>query len=403
MPAEDREKIADFDFGIEDTRNNGDSELVDILFTGGSIGDPNDVITKEDAKKKKTTSSTSTESTTKAVEKKEDNIDKSLLDSLLEDKDDDDTSSTTTDSTTVAPASKQDNEPSTFASLINDFYTLGVFQKDEDEEEIKPDLSGEEFTAWFEHKKNGEINNTINSFLGRFGEDYRDMFNAVFVKGVDPQSYLQTFVKLQNFAGLDMTVEANQQKVYEEFYRRQGFPEDKIEAKVAKAKANGDLEDESTQFHQILVQNEATELETKAAETEKKKLEDKRIKQLFVQNANKVLVDKLKEKEYDGIPLTEQIAREALDFVTNEKYVLPTGEGLTEFDKFILELKRPENHALKVKIALLAKNGFDLSKIKMKEKNEATKQAFQWAVKGKEEKSKNNQQQQVKKEADSFI
>ena len=38
-----------------------------------------------------------------------------------------------------------------------------------------------------------------------------------------------------------------------------------------------------------------------------------------------------------------------------DKYKTATGETLTDFDKTILELKRPENHSTKVKIALLLK------------------------------------------------
>jgi len=38
-----------------------------------------------------------------------------------------------------------------------------------------------------------------------------------------------------------------------------------------------------------------------------------------------------------------------------DKYKTNSGEKLTEFDKAILDLKRPENHAKKVKLALLLK------------------------------------------------
>ena len=42
-------------------------------------------------------------------------------------------------------------------------------------------------------------------------------------------------------------------------------------------------------------------------------------------------------------------------FLLTDKYKLPSGELLTEFDRTILDLKRPENHEMKVKVALLLK------------------------------------------------
>jgi hypothetical protein len=38
-----------------------------------------------------------------------------------------------------------------------------------------------------------------------------------------------------------------------------------------------------------------------------------------------------------------------------DKYKTTSGETITDFDKSILELKRPENHEMKVKVALLLK------------------------------------------------
>src|SRR5690606_22537409 len=65
--------------------------------------------------------------------------------------------------------------------------------------------------------------------------------------------------------------------------------------------------------------------------------------------------EKLKTKEFDGIPLNPKLAGELQDFLITDKYKTPSGETLTEFDRTILDLKRPENHEKKVKVALLLK------------------------------------------------
>jgi hypothetical protein len=49
------------------------------------------------------------------------------------------------------------------------------------------------------------------------------------------------------------------------------------------------------------------------------------------------------------------LANELQDFLLVDRYQTSSGEKLTEFDRQILELKRPENHALKVKMGLLMK------------------------------------------------
>jgi hypothetical protein len=79
------------------------------------------------------------------------------------------------------------------------------------------------------------------------------------------------------------------------------------------------------------------------------------IKQQYSNNVNAILQDKLKGKEFDGIPLNPKLATELQDFLVQDRYKTPSGEMLTEFDRTILELKRPENHEMKVKVALLLK------------------------------------------------
>lgn len=407
MPGEDKEKVAfDLDFGIEDnTLGAGDKEALSA-FLGSSNANPDDVSANDN----KTNSSTTNKTTTlkpviqkqqqKVVNKeegKEDQVD--VEETILgggneEEKEEENTEN--------QEEGKNEGGKTTMAALAEEFVGLGLFHKEEGEE-IDPNLSPEEFLKIYQANKNRDINDTIENFLSRYGDDYKEMFDAVFVKGVDPKSYLNLYTKLSDIANLDMAVEANQVKVYSEYLRRQGFPEDKIEARVQKAKVNGDLEEDSTDFQKILVDQDSKELETQKEIKEKKTLEDKRQKQVFAQNVNKVLVEKLKEKEFDGIPLSEQIARSTVEYLTSEKWKLGNGETLTDFDKFILELKRPENHSLKVKLALLAQNNFDLSKVKIKEKNDSTSKAFEWATKGKSTNTNKNGQKVQIKETEPFI
>ena len=91
-------------------------------------------------------------------------------------------------------------------------------------------------------------------------------------------------------------------------------------------------------------QTAQTELQQKAA-----------IRNQYIQNVQSIVQEKLKAKEFDGIPLNPKLASELQDFLLVDKYKTTSGETLTDFDRTILELKRPENHAMKVKVALLLK------------------------------------------------
>lgn len=241
-----------------------------------------------------------------------------------------------------------------FSALSKDLFKLGVFSKDEGEEDLEIN-SPEEFLERFNYEKKKGAIETIDNFIGQFGEEYQEAFDAIFVKGVSPKEYFGTYNKIEDFASLDLKDEMNQIAVIKQGLLDQGFEPDKIAAKIEKIKNYGDLEDEATAIHQVLVKKEAAKLAQIKQDSENKLQQFAAIKQQYIKNVNTILQDKLKSKEFDGIPLNPKLATELQDFLITDKYKTPTGETLTEFDKSILELKRPENHEKKVKIALLLK------------------------------------------------
>ena len=79
------------------------------------------------------------------------------------------------------------------------------------------------------------------------------------------------------------------------------------------------------------------------------------VKNQYISNVQTILNDKVKAKEFDGIPINPKLATELQDFLLVDKWKTPTGETLTDFDRAILDMKKPENHAMKVKVGLLLK------------------------------------------------
>ena len=245
-------------------------------------------------------------------------------------------------------------EVSRFAALSNDLFKLGVFTKEDDEEDediSTPEAFLEKFQA---EKKKGAIE-VVNNFIGQFGEDYQQAFDAIFVKGVNPKEYFGTYNNIVNFADLDLSQENNQISVIRQALTDQGFDAEDVDTEVERLKNYGDLESVATKHHKVLVKKEAAKLQQMEQEAEKQLQQKAYIKNQYVQNVQSVLQEKLKSKEFDGIPINPKLAGELQDFLLVDKYKTATGETLTDFDRTILELKRPENHATKVKVALLLK------------------------------------------------
>ena len=300
---------------------------------------------------------------------KEENI-KSLQDFLLggddaEEEEEDEIptpTKTKTPKAEAAPASDEteddDNEDaapeSTFASLAKDLFKLGVFSQDEEEDE-EPISTPEQFLERFNaEKKRGAIE-VVNNFIGQFGEEYQDAFDAIFVKGVDPKDYFGTFNKIQSFAEMDLADETNQVSILKQALLDQGFEPEDVTTEIERLKNYGDLESVATKHHKVLVKKEAAKLQQLEQQKEMQLQQQAQYKQQYAANIANVLQDKLKAKEFDGIPLNPKLAGELQDFLVTDRYKTPAGEMLTEFDRTILDLKRPENHEKKVKVGLLLK------------------------------------------------
>ncbi len=245
-------------------------------------------------------------------------------------------------------------EVNQFTALSRDLYKLGVFTNDDEDEEVSIN-SAEEFLERFEAEKKKGAGQVLNDFIGRFGEDYQNAFNAIFVNGVDPKDYFGTYNAIESYADLDLSSENNQVAVIRQALEDQGFDPEDIDTELERLKNYGDLENVATKHHKVLVKKEAAKLQRLEQEKAAQLQQQYAIKQQYSNNVNAILQDKLKGKEFDGIPLNPKLATELQDFLVTDRYKTPSGEMLTEFDRTILELKRPENHEMKVKVALLLK------------------------------------------------
>lgn len=316
--------------------------------------------------------------------KEKDEVIENVEDHLFGEGDDDDPLKTTTTTTTVDEDDEDDDSSgdenlNQFEVLSKELYTLGVFNPefDEDGQEVPVIAkSGQEFKELFESQIQTGMYAMLENHLSRFGEDRLQLFDAIFTKGVDPKQYLPTYNQVQDLKSLSLDDESAQELVVREFYKRAGLSDEKVNAKIQRLKDTAELQGDAEEFHPQLVAQDEAKLKKQEEDRENEiKMEEQR-DAAYKASIVKILSEKIKAKDFDGISVNDKVARETFDFLYNKKWKGADGKKFTDFDKFILELNKPENHALKVKVGLLAKQNFDLSKVQKKAVSEESSELF---------------------------
>jgi len=282
----------------------------------------------------------------------------SMISDFLSDNEDDDEEeapvSKVAKSATVEDDTNDEPETTQFTALANDLYKLGVFTSEDDDAQ-EPVTTAEEFLERFNAEKKKGASEIVQNFIGQFGEDYQEAFDAIFVKGVDPKDYFTTYNNVVGFAEMDLSNEDNQVRVMKQALTNQGFDPEDVETEVERLKNYGDLESVAAKHHKVLVKKEAAKLQDLEAKSEAELQQKAQVRNQYINNVQSILNDKVKAKEFDGIPINPKLATELQDFLLVDKWKTPSGETLTDFDRAILDMKRPENHAMKVKVGLILK------------------------------------------------
>jgi len=349
-------------FGIEDTMEMGvgNTQLLDDLFSPETSTEDPDKLEKivKTAEEPQAPKKPEVSKGKEVVQKLdgEESTPQDVLKNFLGDDDDEEEAEDVVTPPTKAEAEEEEDDvaESPFVSLSKDLFKLGVFTQDDDEEDAVIETPEQFLEKFNSEKKKGAIE-IVDNFIGQFGEDYQKAFDAIFVKGVNPKDYFGVYNNVVNFAELDLSNEDNQVRVIKQALTDQGFDDEDVTTEVERLRNYGDLETVASKHHKVLVKKEAVKLQQMEQQAEQQLQQKAMVRNQYIQNVQSVLQDKLKTKEFDGIPLNPKLASELQDFLLVDKYKTPSGETLTDFDKTILELKRPENHAMKVKLGLLLK------------------------------------------------
>jgi len=346
-----------FNFGIENTMEMGlgNAELLsDLLGPDTATSNPEDL--EPIVKEVEPVAPASKKAAPKTIipTEQEEEINQDLIAGFLEEPDENAPPPPKVEKVEEPGEDNDDAPTSQFNALSRDLLKLGVFTNEEGEEDV--DIkTPEEFLERFKAEKQKGAGEIVNNFIGQFGEDYQKAFNAIYVNGVDPREYFGAYNNIVNFAELDLSIEDNQVAVMKQALTDQGFEPEDVTTEVDRLKNYGDLETVAAKHHKVLVKREAVKLQELEQQAGQELQQKNAIKNQYIQNVNTILQEKLKTKEFDGIPINPKLVNELQDFLLVDKYKTASGETLTDFDRAILEMKRPENHAQKIKVALLLK------------------------------------------------
>ncbi len=225
-----------------------------------------------------------------------------------------------------------------------------------------------------EFKKGAE--DELNAFLSSKGEKAIKFFQAVYIDGIDPQEYFSISQNIESVEGLDMeNVDVQRNLVRRSLMEAPGANAARVDKYLKLIEEEGDLDKEAVQAQNLFLEREQRQIEKKKTEAEQKAKFERAEQTQYESSISNKLVEVLKTKDLAGLPFTDKIAENTRSYMTNKNWKL-NGKELSDFDKDLLELRKPENIEKALKIAYLLQNDFDFSKIKNKAISEKTDKLF---------------------------
>lgn len=286
---------------------------------------------------------------------------------------DDDIEPITSENIEVQP--EEDTREQQIVNLVNNYYDLGIFTGERDENEvIKTD---EQLLAKFEEEKRKGANEYLHDFLSRKGQSYYEAFQKIFVEGVDPKVYYTAQTPLEDLSNLDLEKEENQIKVVKKYYTDVlGYAPDVADRRIKTIQDAGDLEPEvSFAFDKIQAQTKQKieEEAQKAALEERRKLANQ---QEYENQVRLSLQEDVKDNTFSGFKVDQKILSSTYQNLVAPAWQLPTGEKISDFKKFLIDLEKPQNAKIAILIDILRQNNFDLSSIQQKKENAQKSKIF---------------------------
>lgn len=248
-------------------------------------------------------------------------------------------------------AGKTDYLAANITAFGKELYDIG-FLTAEDEQAPEPIANTEQLVDRMnKEKKKGAIQ-VLENILSNFGPEYRQAFDAIYLDGVHPRDYFGQADQVTSLQELDLGNIENQRHVLRTHYRSLGWDAAKISAKIEKLENYQDIEEEARDVHAVLVAKEKQKLEQQQQERKQELTRKAALEQQQQQAVIRIVSEKVKAREFDGIPLDEKTAKSLTSYILEKKWQLGENQ-ISDFEKEVLDLSRPENRDAQVKVALL--------------------------------------------------
>jgi len=267
----------------------------------------------------------------------------------------------------------EEGEENQFEVFANGLIQAGMLNVEEGEE-----------IEWNEQTFLAKMNDTIEDKAWNqleqlatetYGEAGVQMIEDIFINKVPVQEYLQMFSNEQIVENVDLSVEANQERVFRLYLAKTGMDEDEIQDQLNYARDNDRLEAYSQKYHGKLVEKMQQERAVLAQESEARvqvmRQKEEEREQLYAD----VLDGAIASGSIEGYPINEQAANELFDFVLSKPHVLPNGQRISEFE-YKLARMRQEDPSKFLAVAKLVQSNLDLSPVKRKAVTEETNSLF---------------------------
>jgi len=196
------------------------------------------------------------------------------------------------------------------------------------------------------------------------GQNGWKLFQDIFLKGAG-KAYLEEHNKQVEIESLDLDSPEAQEAIYREYLKEvTQMPIEEIDEQIEFLKEKNKLASKADFAKSELIKarenNKKLEVQRSADAVEKRKAKE----QEYVDSIELTLVEAMKVKEIDGVPLKQDDSRELLPYMVEKKYELPNGVKITEFERDLIELRKDPKTA--IKLAKLAKEKLNLSPIEDK-------------------------------------
>lgn len=279
-----------------------------------------------------------------------------LLESFTNDNEEDNDSSKKSKEKKVETSNdddSDDDDSSTnyFEVLGENLTKLGIFQKDEDDdEEDELEWNQDTFLQKFEDNTKRVANNLIEEAFGKYGPEYSDFLWKVAMEGVNPEEYFMAMRNQNIVDNFDLEQEENQERIVFEYFRLLEPDRDlqDIQEEIHDLRDLNKLDKKAEQARAKLSKHFDAKKQLEVEQAKRKQYEQEVAKQRFVSTVQQTIKGAVTQGHIDNIPFDSKDESALVSYLTETPYRTNDGRPVTEMYKDFIEAQQNPESLLKL-------------------------------------------------------